>query len=192
MTSSRTEHDHPILPQILARRSVRRFADRPVEREKLLACVDAARLAPSAENSQPSRFILIDDPAVKKAFGEKAFSGVYRATRWTLDAPALVVLAAKPDFIANRLGRLIQGTPFWLVDIGIAGEHFVLQAQSMGLGTCWIGWFSSRKAGRFLRLPPGVRAAMVLAVGYPAKGWTPGPLRRLDNEAFFSWNAWKK
>jgi nitroreductase len=181
-----------ILPAIKNRRSVRRFDGRPVEREKLLACVEAARLAPSAENAQPCRFLLLDDPETKNAFGGEVFSGVYRTTRWALAAPAIVAILVKRHFVVGRLGPWIQGTPYYLIDAGIAGEHFVLQAQSMGLGTCWIGWFNARRAKRFLRLPSDLRVAQLLAVGYPHPTWNPRPHRRRNLESVFSWNRWSE
>jgi len=156
-----------ILPVIEKRYSLRAFADRPVEREKILTCIEAARLAPSAENSQPWRFVVLDDPELKKAFGEAVFSGVYRMTRFALSAPVLIVILAKLDIVANRIGRWIQGTQYYLLDIGIAGEHLVLQAQALGLGTCWIGWFDAKKALQFLRLSKGLRPCAILAMGYP-------------------------
>jgi nitroreductase len=177
-----------ILPAILERRSVRRFEPRAVEREKLLACVEAARLAPSAENAQPCRFIILDDPLIKKAFGEAAFSGVYRATRWALDAPVIAVIVIERTFTAGRLGPLIQGTPYYFIDAGIAGEHFVLQAQELGLGTCWIGWFDGRRAKKYLGLPRSAQAAQLIAVGYPSLRGEERERRRKSIERIVGWN----
>jgi nitroreductase len=180
---------HPeILPVIRERRSVRRFDPRPVEREKLLVCVEAARLAPSAENAQPCRFVIIDDREIKKAFGETAFSGLYQATRWALNAPAIAAIVIEQNFTAGRLGPLIQGTPYHFIDVGIAGEHFVLQAQALGLGTCWIGWFDARKARKFLHLPRSIQVAQLIAMGYPSAGLKERPLRRKALEDIVSFN----
>jgi nitroreductase len=182
---------HPeILSVIRERRSVRKFDSRPVEREKILACVEAARLAPSAENAQPCRFVVLEDPEIRNAFGEKAFSGIYRPTRWALNAPVIVAVCVQLEFIPHRLGRLIQGTPYYFIDVGIAGEHFILQAQFLGLGTCWIGWFHSRKAGKFLKLPRTMRVAQLIAVGYPLPGLKKRILRRKDLEEIVEWNRW--
>jgi nitroreductase len=177
-----------ILPVILARHSVRHFDPRPVEREKLLACVEAARLAPSAENAQPCRFILLDDPDSRKTFCEAAFSGIYSATRWAIAAPAIAAIVVKRTLTAGRLGPLIQGTPYYFIDVGIAGEHFVLQAQSLGLGTCWIGWFDSRKARKILHLPRSMKVAQLIAVGYPSAEWKAGERRRKTIEEVVGWN----
>lgn len=154
---------------IQSRRSIRRYLPKPVEKEKILACLEAARLAPSAHNSQPWRFLVIDDPELKAKVSEKAFSGMYSVCRFAAQAPVLVILMAKSDFLANRFGRLVQGTQFYLLDLGIAGEHFVLKAEELGLGTCWIGWFNARAIRKLLKVPKKYRVVAMLAVGYPEK-----------------------
>ncbi len=159
----------PLLSLIKSRRSTRTFLEKPVERDKILTCIEAARYAPSAENLQLWRFLVLDDADLIQKFGAQAFSGIYRPTRWALKAPVLIAMTAKVDILVNRLGRLVQGTAFYLLDMGIAGEHFVLEAHELGLGTCWIGWFNRRKARRFFKLPLNYRVVALLAMGYPSK-----------------------
>lgn len=150
------------------RRSVRRFrTDVMVPVDLLQQCVEAARLAPSAENVQPWRFLIVDEPDLKSALSAAAFSGVYRFTQWAARAPALVVLFAELDVLANRIGRRITGIDYYLIDLGIAGEHFCLQAAELGLGTCWIGWFSPRGVRKALKTPRRLRPVALFAVGYP-------------------------
>ncbi len=169
------------------RRSIRRFQDRPVEREKLLTCAEAARLAPSAEHVQPWRFLIVDDPEKKKTLSEGAFSGIYAPTRWAARAPVLVVLLAKLDVLANRLGKQIQGTSYYLIDMGIGGEHFVLQAHELGLGSCWIGWFSEKGARKALNIPRRYKIVCLLALGYPASFPQKGKIRKsLEEICFFN------
>lgn len=153
---------------VQSRRSIRKYLDKPVEREKILACLEAARLAPSAENVQPWRFIIIDDPLLKNEFANHAFSGIYSPTRFAAKAPVIIVLLAKLDILANRIGKQIQGIHFFLLDNGIAGEHLVLQAQELGLGTCWIGWFNIRKVRKFLKIPRKYKIISLISMGYPA------------------------
>jgi nitroreductase len=179
-----------ILPVIRSRRSVRRFSSQPVEREKILTCIEAARLAPSAENIQPWRFLVIDDPDIKTAFGDAVFNGIYRHTRWALKAPVIVVLLARPDIFANRIGGFIQKIPFYLIDLGISGEHFALQAQDLGLGTCWIGWFDVRKTRRFLKLPKSIKICQLMALGYPEDGRKAKPHHRKPLDDLVRFNRW--
>ncbi|MDZ7262025.1 MAG: nitroreductase family protein [candidate division KSB1 bacterium] len=159
----------PFESLVKQRRSIRKYLDKPVEREKILTCIEAARLAPSAENIQPWRFLVIDEPELKAEFSRQAFSGIYRPTRWAAKAPVIIVLLAKLDILTNRLGKQIQGIPFYLLDMGIAGEHLVLQAQDLGLGTCWIGWFNSKKVQKFLGIPSTYKIVALISLGYPEK-----------------------
>lgn len=159
----------PFQQLVRSRRSIRRYLPKPVEREKILACLEAARLAPSASNAQAWRFLVIDDPKLKKTFAEKAFSGIYSPTKFAAEAPVLILILAKLDFITNRIARQIQKVPFFLIDIGIAGQHLVLQAEELGLGTCWIGWFDMRKTRTFFKIPRKYKIVSLLALGYYEK-----------------------
>jgi len=154
------------LALVRSRRSVRRYLDKPVEREKILACLEAARLAPSAENVQPWRFLVIDEPGLKERFAGAAFSGIYSFSRFAAKAPVLVLILARPDLLANSIGKQIQDISFYLIDVGIAGEHFALQAEELGLGTCWIGWFNSRRTRKLFGIPRSFKIVCLLAVGY--------------------------
>jgi len=151
---------------IAQRRSIRRYLDKPVEREKILTCLEAARMAPSADNVQPWRFLVIDDPELKDKFSRKVFSGIYSVTKFAAKAPVLILILARLDIIANRIGKQIQGVNFFLIDTGIAGEHIVLQAEELGLGTCWIGWFNLRKARKVLQIPKKYKIVSLLSMGY--------------------------
>ena len=151
---------------IAQRRSIRRYLDKPIEREKILECLEAARLAPSADNVQPWRFLVIDDIDLKEKFAKEVFSGIYSVSKFAAKAPVLIVILARLDIIANRIGKQIQGVNFYLIDVGIAGEHIVLQAEELGLGTCWIGWFNSRKARKVLNIPKKYKFVSLLSLGY--------------------------
>jgi nitroreductase len=150
------------------RRSIRRFLPRPVAREEILACIEAARLAPSASNAQPWRFIVVDEPGLKDALCREAFSGIYSISQFTSQAPVVLVVLARLDFVTHRLAPQIQGMQFYLIDIGISVEHFVLQAEELGLSTCWVGWFNARKVRRLLRVPRKYKIVALLPVGYAA------------------------
>ena len=180
----------PFQRLIRNRKSVRNFLDKPVEREKVLTCIEAARLAPSAENVQPWRFIVIDDPHLKEELGKAAFSGIYYPTRFAAKAPLLVVVLAKKDLLANVIGKQIQGTSWYLIDIGIAGEHIVLQAQELGLGTCWIGWFNAKKTGTLLHIPPRYKVVVLIAMGYYAEHTSPQKKRKTIDD-IVSFNGFK-
>ena len=170
---------------VQSRSSVRKFQNKPVERELLQQCVHAARLAPSAENVQPWRYFIADDDEVKNRLARHAFSGIYRPTRWAANAPVLVVIFAELDILASRIGKQMTGIHYYLIDIGISGEHFVLQAQELGLGTCWIGWFSAKGVHKALKAPKHLRPVEMLAVGYPAHNYTRERKRKPLNDILY-------
>ena len=185
--------DNPFLNLVTQRESVRKFEDRPVEREKIMTCIEAARLAPSAENVQPWRFVVLDDPAIIQGFSAAAFSGLYRYTRWAAKAPVIVAIFAEKDWLANRVGKEIQGTRYYLIDVGIAGEHLVLQAEQLGLGSCWIGWFHAKNARKILGVPRSWQAVSVLAVGYPLyRRKEKRPKKKMEEILFFNHYNLKK
>ena len=172
---------------VRGRRSIRKFLDKPVEKEKILACIEAARLAPSADNVQPWRFLIIDDPDLLTRFSKKIFSGIYFVTKFAAKAPVIIVILARPDIIANKIGKQIQNIQFYLIDIGIAGEHIVLQAEELGLGTCWLGWFNTRKTRRFFNIPKKYKIVSLMAMGYYKKKPLHEKKRRnIDEIAWFN------
>ena len=169
MIKKKKESKNPFQQLVEGRRSIRRYLEKPVEREKILTCIEAARLAPSADNVQPWRFLIIDDPDLKAQFAKEVFSGIYFITKFAAKAPVIIVMLAKLDIIANRIGKQIQNIHYYYIDSGIAGEHIVLQAEELGLGTCWIGWFNPRKARKFLKIPRKYKIVSLMAMGYYEK-----------------------
>jgi nitroreductase len=148
------------------RKSVRDFLDRPVEREKLMACLEAARLAPSASNSQPWRFVVVDDRELKNRLCDAAFSGIYSMNSFCQTAPVIVVVISEKSKFLARIGGMFRGTKYYLIDIGIACEHFVLEAEDLGLGTCWIGWFNEKAVKSILNIPKHKKIDILIALGY--------------------------
>ncbi|OGR67629.1 MAG: hypothetical protein A2081_00780 [Elusimicrobia bacterium GWC2_61_19] len=160
-----------------ARRSIRKYKPVPVERAKLDICLEAARLAPSACNAQPYKFIVLADPAARKKFCDAAFGGVYSVTKFAAAAPALALVVAETGKVSAWLGNQLRDTNFRLVDIGIAAEHFVLAAAEQGLGTCWIGWFDAKAGAKALGMGAGKKIEVMLSVGYPDEAPAPRPRR---------------
>jgi len=154
------------LDTVRKRRSVRKFLDKPVEREKIMQCLEAARLAPSACNGQPWKFIVVDDVALKSKLCESAFSGMYAMNSFCRTAPVIVVVISEKERFITKVGSAIRNTQYYLIDIGIAGEHFALQATELGFGTCWIGWFNEKAVKKILGVPQQRKIDYLLAVGY--------------------------
>jgi nitroreductase len=181
--------DSEFLKLCRARKSVRRFADRTVEREKIELCLEAARRAPSADNMQPWRFLVFDDQEKKAQLADAVFHGAYAPSKRFTAAPVLVCMVIKENLLVNRVAGAVQGTQWQLVDAGIGGEHFVLAAAEQGLGTCWIGWYDGRALIKHLGLRgKGYKPVALIALGYPAPDVSTSerPRKPLSDIAF--WN----
>lgn len=131
-----------------------------------MLCLEAARMAPSAENSQPWKFIVVDDPAIKNELCRRAFSGLYSMNSFCQTAPVIVAIVSEKSNFLARIGGMFRGTKYYLIDIGIAGEHFVLQAEELGLGTCWLGWFDEKAVKSVLNVPRSKKLDILIALGY--------------------------
>ena len=156
-----------LLELINRRQSQRTYTDRPVEKEKLLRCIEAARLAPSANNSQPWKFIIIDDPVLKDAVAGLTSSGAIPMNQFTRQAPVQVAVVREKTNITTAVGRILKDKNYPLIDIGITTAHFCLQATAEGLSTCIIGWFDEKKIKELLHIPKSLRLELIILAGYP-------------------------
>lgn len=94
---------------ILARRSVRKYQPQAVPRELIDRCLEAARLAPSACNSQPWHFIIIDDETAKNRLCEAAFGGIYSSNKFVKSAPVIVVIITEQKSFKVKAGAFFPG-----------------------------------------------------------------------------------
>ena len=174
---------------IRSRRSVRGYRDAPVEEEKIREIVEAARLAPSACNSQPWRFVAARG-AVKKELVDKALGRIVVGNRWAQTAPVVIAACADLSFVTHKVAAQVQGLEFHLLDMGIAVEHLVLRAAELGLGTCWIGWFDEAEVRRVLKVPKSVRIAALVTLGYPESPLAAGDKKRLSLGEILFWDSY--
>jgi nitroreductase len=142
---------------------------RPVEQEKLGRCIEALRLAPSACNAQPWKLVVVTDPALKDKVAEAAGAKWLGCNHFTKQPPVIVVIVREGPNLTSKLGTVLKDKPFTLMDVGIAAEHFCLQATEEGLGTCIIGWFDEPAVKHLLKIPKKKRAELMITLGYPAK-----------------------
>ena len=177
---------------IKTRRSVRQFSDKEVKMKDILACLEAARLAPSACNSQPTHFVILNDKKIKDDFANTVFTGRFLPCKFFKSAPVLVAVCVEQNAnITVRAGQKIAGRPFYVTDQAIAAEHFVLKATELGLGTCWVGWFNSKKAQEFLKTPKGMEIHNLIAIGYPKDKLKQTKHNRKKIEEIYSLNTYK-
>ncbi len=159
---------------ILARQSVRRYAATRVEPEKITKCLEAARLAPSASNSQPWSFVVVDQEPLRTEVAKATFSDIKLINKFALQAPVLIVIVMEKAKLITRLAMMVKKKEWPLIDIGIAAEHFCLQAAELGLGTCMIGWFEEEKIKKLLKIPSDKSIGLIISLGYAIEGY---PLR---------------
>lgn len=155
------------LELVKKRQSDRKYKSEPVEKKKIERCIEAARLAPSACNSQPWKFVIIDNTDLKnKIAGASKTSGM-KFNRFTDQAPVIIALINEGSNFTAKVGSFLKNKHYNQYDIGIAAEHFCLQAVEEGLGTCMIGWFDEKKTKKLLGVPNNKRIDLLITVGYP-------------------------
>lgn len=164
---------------VRSRRSARAFTGERLPRELIERCVEAARHSPSACHRQVWRFI-VTEGALKNRIVEECLGEPPVPNLWAAKAPVIVVLATARDLVTHRIGAGIRGIRYDLIDAGIAGEHFVLQAAELGIGTCWIGWFRKRRLKRILGLPRGWDVPALIAAGRTADDKRPPERKTID------------
>ena len=147
---------------ILKRQSDRKYQDKPVARELIIKCIEAARMAPSACNSQPWTFVVVDEPELCAEMASAAAS--IGMNKFVAQAPVIVAVVQERMNLSARIGCAIKDKEYSLLDIGIAVEHFCLQAAELGLGTCILGWFDEKKV-RKIYLDAGYK--IVDIIDYP-------------------------
>jgi nitroreductase len=155
------------LEMVANRQSVRAYSSKPIEREIINRCLEASRLAPSACNAQPWKFIVVDDPGLKNALADATQERILPINHFTKQAPVHVVVVREQANLTSKFGQVVKDKNFPLIDIGISVEHFCLQAVEEGLGTCILGWFNERKVKQLLGIPHTKRAELIITVGYP-------------------------
>ena len=153
------------LQLVLSRQSDRAYdKERPVEAEKLERILEAGRLAPSACNAQPWKFVVITDRELALKVG-KAAAGL-GMNKFAKDAPVHILIVEESANITSLLGGKVKDKHFPLIDIGIAAAHITL---AEGLGSCILGWFDEKEIKRLTGIPASKRLLLDVAIGYPVK-----------------------
>lgn len=161
------------------RRSIRKYKDTPVEREKIDQVLDAARLAPSWKNLQCWRFLVLTDPA-KRSLVLEAFPDDNPGKKAIATAPVVIVVCADP-----AESDVENGIEYFVADTAIAFEHLCLAAHALGLGTCWMGWYDEHLIKQSLGIPANIRIVGITPLGYPDQEPKQRPRKELSQIAFF-------
>ncbi len=148
-----------ILQTIFQRRSIRKYQEKPVEREKLEKLLQAAMAAPSAMNGKPWEFVVITDPATMAQFRQLLKYGNY-------NAPAAIAVCANLSKATYR-----DSKAYWVQDCSAAVENILIAAVGLGLGTVWVAIYPRaariRRVRQILNLPEYVTPLALVYVGYP-------------------------
>jgi nitroreductase len=172
------------------RYSVRNYKNTPVPRAKINRCIEGARLAPSACNSQPWKFLVVDEPGIKADAAKAAFEGTLDFNHFALKAPVLILVVSERQKIFAKFGGIVKGKNFSLMDIGIAAEHLCLGAAEEGLGTCILGWFNEKKVKKILSIPKFKRVELIISLGFSADEEIPHKHRKSIDE-ILSYNKYR-
>ncbi|HNW50951.1 MAG TPA: nitroreductase family protein [Prolixibacteraceae bacterium] len=156
-----------------ARYSLRNYSSKPVEEEKLLQILEAARIAPSAVNYQPIKIYVIQSEEMLAAIKE-----CYHRN-WINAAPVILVVTGLHD-IAWKRGS--DGKDHTDIDVAIAIDHITLQASDLGFGTCWVCNFDTVKCREVLKLNPLEEPIALIPLGYPESESVPAHKRKSMDE----------
>jgi nitroreductase len=159
---------------VARRRSIRSFAARPVEPEKLRGVLEAANAAPSAGNRQGYEIYVVSQPDQRRALARAALEQMFLA-----QAPAALVFCTNAERSASRYGE--RGRRLYAVqDATIAATFAMLAATALGLATVWIGAFRDEAVWQAIGSPAGHLPVAILPLGYPAEEPEAAPRRPLD------------
>lgn len=143
---------------IYGRRSIRKYQNKPIEKEKLNEVLRAAMYAPSAMNKQPWHFVVCEDRAV---LGE--IQRIHAHASMLESAPCCIVVAGDLD------AQYMEGS--YIQDCAAAVENLLLAAYSVGLGTCWLGVYPDPQRQenfrKFFKMPENIKPFCAIAIGYP-------------------------
>ena len=147
------------------RYSVRKYADKPVEQDKLEKILAAGATAPTAKNLQPQRIYVLESP--------EALEKIRGITRCAFNAPVvLMVCGDKEEAWVNPFNDRSSAE----MDCSIVTTQMMLQAQELGLGTCWVCWFDTELTKKTFQIPENQEVYALLPLGYPAEASKPSAM----------------
>lgn len=150
----------------LRRQSCRNFSEQPVEQEKLVKCVEAARLAPSGCNGQPWSFVIAENPEIVSKMAECTQQLGLNA--YISGARAFFVVLEEHANLKPQIKSIVDSQYFAPGDIGGAVAYLCLEAESQGVGTCILGIYDREKIASLLNIPQEKHICGLIAAGYPA------------------------
>ncbi len=175
-----------MLDLIIRRQSDRKYSDKPVEADKLERIIEAGRMAPSACNAQPWKFIVVTDPKLISQVAEAASARLLGMNTFVGQAPVLVVIVRENPNFSSKVGGTIKNKDYSHIDIGIASENICLQARAEGIGSCMIGWFDEKQLKKILGIPSSKRVDLIITLGYSLSDRRDKKRKPKDNTVSFN------
>ena len=154
---------------IKERFSVRDYAPKAIEPEKLAAILEAGRIAPTAANKQPQRIYVIQSP--------EGLEKIRALTRCAFNAPAVLLFAV--DEAEQWRSPLEPGFTSGHQDVSIVATHMMLAAWDLGIGSCWVNFFPNTDTAKAFGLPENEKAVLLLPIGYPGEKAAPSPMHSM-------------
>lgn len=148
------------------RQSDRKYDTKPVAKEVIMRIMNAARLSPSACNSQPWSFYVVTNEEKRHSIAQANASKVLGINNFTMQAPVHILVVEERANFTAAMGNLIKKMHFSHFDIGIAIANITLAATAEGLGTCILGWINEKKIREILNLPSNKRVLFDIVMGY--------------------------
>jgi len=179
-----------LLELIELRQSDRKYIDKKVEKEKIINCLEAGRLAPSASNSQPWSFVVVDQHDLKDKVARASFGPLKAFNKFVPEAPVIIAIVQEKPKKITEIGGRIKNKEYPLIDIGIAAEHICLQAAEEGLGSCMLGWFDEKKVKNLLNVPESKNIPLLITLGYVPEGYLHRKKIRKSFDHVVKWNEY--
>lgn len=171
------------MKEIENRRSTRKYTNKKVEKEKLIQLLESARLAPSGSNTQPWVFIVVESEDTKEKLAVADHNQL-----WMMTAPLYIVCVADirsriPAEIQVSLNENSQEPELKQIirDTAIAIGHLLLEAEHLGLATCWTAWFNQDDIRPILNIPEDQYVCGIVTVGYGDETPNQRPRKRLED-----------
>lgn len=159
------------------RRSIRKYQDTEISEDIIRELINAARLAPSGNNAQPSRYFVIKDDNAKNKLKE---NNIFEQ-KFVYKAPVIIVCCTDPHAYKKNVEGWDDSNEIRAVrDLSIASSFLVLRATELGLGTCYVGWVKKDKIKEILAIPKEYFVPYIITVGYPAEQPKPTSRKSID------------
>lgn len=154
------------LELVQSRQSDRAFLDKPVEKEKIERILETVRLAPSACNAQPWKFVVVTEPEKRLQVADATANKLLAMNHFTKQAPVQIVVLEESANFTSTVGGWATNKHYQHIDLGIAAAYITLAAADEGLGSCIIGWCDEKKVQKALDIPKNKRVILVILLGY--------------------------